>query len=61
MCKCMMSTHVCTMCTYDVLMVCMVHISMILVLILVHACMMHVSKVIDPDTCVYHAGMYDEF
>ena len=30
-------------------------------LILVHACMMHVSKVIDPDTCVYHAGMYDEF
>ena len=30
-------------------------------LILVHACMMHVSKVIDLDTCVYHAGMYDEF
>ena len=30
-------------------------------MILVHACMMHVSKVIDPDTCVYHAGMYDEF
>ena len=30
-------------------------------LILVHACMMRVSKVIDPDTCVYHAGMYDEF
>ena len=59
---CVYDVHMCVRCAHMMCVWCVWYTYLwSWSLILVHACMMHVSKVIDPDTCVYHAGMYDEF
>ena len=59
---CVYDVHMCVRCAHMMCVWCVWYTYLwSWSLILVHACMMHVTKVIDPDTCVYHAGMYDEF
>ena len=59
---CVYDVHMCVRCAHMMCVWCVWYTYLwSWSLILVHACMMQVSKIIDPDTCVYHAGMYDEF